>query len=317
MSDRESPDGYRHRALVIGAAGLDLKVRPRSATVEFGRSNPGEIRWRWGGVARNIAENLARLGTDVELITAVGDDWWGRTLLGRLHDLGIGTEGCLVVEGQPTSSYVAFYDQARELQVAFDAMGIVEAVTPGHLNRLRRLVREADIICIDANLSPNALRTLFRLAKQYEVPVCVDPTTALLAAKLQPYLSAITAITPGKDEAEALLGTPLADDDAIRAGARSLVQEGVGLAAIMLGAEGLCYATSEESGRIAAFPAGVVDPSGAGDALTAAVAYGLLEGLSPEEAVRLGMAAAAQTVMCQDNVCPYLSPELLYERLVG
>ncbi|MCU0520010.1 MAG: carbohydrate kinase family protein [Anaerolineae bacterium] len=307
---------HEHRVLVIGAAGLDLRVRPRSAAVEPGRSNPGDIRWGWGGVARNIAENLARLGTDVELITAVGDDWLGQALLARLHDLGIGTEGCLTVEGQPTSSYVALYDQGRDLQVAFDAMGIVAAITPGHLDRLRRLVREADIICIDANPSPGTLQTLFRLTEKYDVPVCADPTAALLASKLRPYLPAITAITPSRDEAEVLLETTLADDDEIRAGARGLVQAGVGLAAIMLGPEGLCYATSEESGRIAAFQADVVDPSGAGDALTAAVAYGLLEGVSPEEAVRLGMAAAAQTVICRENVCPSLSPEMLYELLV-
>ena len=65
-----------------------------------------------------------------------------------------------------------------------------------------------------------------------------------------------------------------------------------------------------------ALPVEVVDPTGAGDALTAAVAYGLLEGVSPEEAVRLGMAAAACTLECQDTVCPDLSPEALYERLV-
>ncbi len=60
----------------------------------------------------------------------------------------------------------------------------------------------------------------------------------------------------------------------------------------------------------------VVDVTGAGDALTAAVAYGLLEGMSPEETVRLGTAAAAQTIACHETVCPDLSLELLYERLV-
>ena len=65
-------------------------------------------------------------------------------------------------------------------------MAIVQAITPGHLNRLRRLVREADIVCIDANLSPRALETLFRLTRQYDVPVCVDPTAALLRAPAAP-----------------------------------------------------------------------------------------------------------------------------------
>ncbi len=204
----------------------------------------------------------------------------------------------------------------KHLQVAFDDMEIVHEITPGYLNRLRRLVREADMVCVDANLSPQTLKTLFRLAVQYDVPVCADPTAALLAHRLNPYLSGLTAITPDRDEAEALLGTSLEDEEAISAGARALVQAGVRLAVITLGAGGLYYATSEESGRIPAFAVDVVDPTGAGDALTAAVAYGLLEGVSPEEAVRLGMAAATQTLTCRDTVCPNLSQELLYERLV-
>ena len=37
-----------HRALVVGAAGLDLKVQPRTAVIEPERSNPGLIRWGRG-----------------------------------------------------------------------------------------------------------------------------------------------------------------------------------------------------------------------------------------------------------------------------
>lgn len=305
-----------HRALVLGAAGIDLKVRARSADVEPGRSNPGVIRWAWGGVARNIAENLARLGVEVRLITAVGDDWWGRALLRELRELGIHTDACIVSTEEPTASYVALHHQDGEPWVAFDDMAVVKEITPGYLNRLRRLVRETDIVCLDANLSPRAMKTLFRLTQQYDVPVCADPTTALLAHRLRPHLSSLTAITPDRSESEALLGEKLEDDEAISVGARRLVQAGVPLAVITLGAEGLHYGTYEESGRIPAFPVEVVDPTGAGDALTAALAYGLLEDVSPEEAVRLGMAAATLTLTCRETVCPHLSPELLYERLV-
>lgn len=305
-----------HRVLVVGAAGLDLKVRANSADVEPGRSNPGMIRWGWGGVARNIAENLAHLGVEVNLITAVGDDWWGRSLLRELRDLGIHTDACIVSSEEPTASYVALFHENGEPWVAFDDMAVIKEITPGHLNRLRRLVREADIVCMDANLSPRAMKTLFRLTEQYDVPVCADPTTALLAHRLRPHLPNLMAITPDRAETEALLGEKVEDDEAISAGARRLVQAGVSLAVITLGAEGLYYATSEESGRIPAFPVEIVDPTGAGDALTAALAYGVLEDVSPEEAVRLGMAAATLTLTCRETVCPHLSPELLYERLV-
>jgi len=305
-----------HRVLVLGAAGMDVKIYPRDQAVEPARSNPGHIRWAWGGVARNMAENLARLGAEVHFITAVGDDQLGRQLLLSLHDLGVDTDASLTVSGKPTSSYVALYHHDKQLWLAFEDMGLMREITPGHIHRLRGLVKSVDMVCLDANLSARALETLFRLTRQYDIPVCVDPTTARLAPRLHPYLPGITVITPDKDEAAALLGAPFDTEEAIGAGARRLVQLGVQLAVITLGPDGLFYATSEESGRLPAFPVDVVDPVGAGDALTAAVAYGLLEDVSPEEAVRLGLSAATQTVLCRETVCPTLSLEMIYEQLM-
>jgi pseudouridine kinase len=305
-----------HSVLVLGAAGVDIKIYPRDQAVEPAYSNPGTIRWGWGGVARNIAENLARLGAEVHFITAVGDDQLGRLLLQPLHELGIHTDASLIVAGKPTSSYAALYHNDKQPWLAFEDMDLMREITPGHIHRLRGLVKSVDMVCLDANLSARALETLFRLTRRYDVPVCVDPTTALLAPRLHPYLPGITVITPNKEEAEALLGAPFDTAEAISAGARRLVQLGVQLAVITLGAEGLFYATSEESGRLPAFPVDVVDPIGAGDALTAAVAYGLLEDVSPEEAVRLGITAATQTALCNETVCPTLSLEMLYEQLV-
>jgi len=305
-----------HHVLVLGAAGVDIKIYPRDRAIEPAYSNPGSIRWGWGGVARNIAENLARLGAEVHFVTAVGDDELGRLLLQPLHDLGIHTDTSLIVTGEPTSSYAALYHHDKQPWLAFEDMDLMREITPGHIYRLRGLIKSVDMVCLDANLSARALKTLFRLTRHYEIPVCVDPTTAALAPRLHPYLPDITVITPNKEEAASLLGAPFDTAEAISAGARRLVQLGVQLAVITLGAEGLFYATSEESGRLPAFPVDIVDPIGAGDALTAAVAYGLLEDVSPEEAVRLGMTAATQTALCQEAVCPTLSLEMLYERLM-
>lgn len=304
-----------HRVLVIGASSLDMKVRPREKTIAMGKSNPGEIRWGWGGVARNIAENLARLGADVQLLTAVGDDNWGHHLLEQLTALGVDTSECIISETHPTASYVALYQGDAELWMAFDDMSAMRQITPGYIYRLRGLIRNADMICIDANITSSTLKTLVRIAQQYDVPICVDPTAALLAHRLKPHLSRLALMTPDIREAETLLETTITTEQEISEAARRLVRAGVGLAIITLGAEGIYYATSVESGRLPAFPVTVVDPTGAGDALTAAVAYGLLNGVSPGESVRLGMAAAAQTLSCKQTVCPTLSLEGLYDRL--
>lgn len=309
-------DYGEHRVLVVGAASLDMKIRPSGTTVSFGQSNPGEIRWGWGGVARNIAENLARLGAEVHLITAVGNDNFGKDLLNQLTELRVNTSDCIVSDTAATSSYAALYQLDSQMWVAFDDMTVMDQITPGYIYRLRRLIRETDMICIDANIMPSSMRTLMRLAEEYDVPVCADPTAALLAHRIQPHLSQLSIVTPNKSEAEALLGTFFDTEQAISEGARELVRVGVDLAIITLGADGLYYATSEESGRLPALPVSVVDPTGAGDALTAAVAYGLLSGVSPGESVRLGMAAASLTLSSMQTVCPSISLEALYNQLV-
>ncbi|MEA3310442.1 MAG: carbohydrate kinase family protein [Chloroflexota bacterium] len=305
-----------HNVLIIGAAGLDIKVQPEAQAIESAQSNPAHIHWSWGGVARNIAENLGRLGVNVQFITAVGDDDSGEELLLQLHQVGVETNATLVITGQETASYVEILHHDKHLLVAFDDMQIIRAITPDYLAHYQYLFQQTDLICLDANLSLGAFRLIFKLAQRYAIPVCADPTTAALAPRLHPFLSQIAALTPNRQEAEALLNRELATPEGILQGARDLAYKGVELAIITQGAEGLSYATAEESGRLPPFDARVVDPTGTGDALTAAVAYGLLEELPPTEAAQLGLAAAAQTIHCAETVCPYITLESLYDQLV-
>jgi pseudouridine kinase len=195
-------------------------------------------------------------------------------------------------------------------------MAVLEAVSPRYLHDRRRLIAEAAMVVVDANLTPAALDTLFGITFKNGVRVCADPTSPRLATRLRPYVSQLALTTPNAAEAEALSGLSVDDDeDALRV-ARYLVSLGVGLAVITLGEHGLAYATSEESGRLPAIRAEVVDPTGAGDALTAGVIFGLLNDLEPVEAVRLGLSAATLTLRCTDTVCSDLSLEKLYSQLV-
>jgi pseudouridine kinase len=95
-----------------------------------------------------------------------------------------------------------------------------------------------------------------------------------------------------------------------------LVAAGVDLALITLAEEGVVYATADASGHVPAMAADIVDTTGASDAMTAAVVFGLLNDIPIDEAVRLGASAAALTLACSDTVCVDLSLELLYDHLV-
>jgi pseudouridine kinase len=302
--------------LVIGAASIDTKGRASKA-IQTGTSTPGAIRVSVGGVGRNIAENLARLGEPVVLLSAVGADGSGRRILQQASECGIDVSHVLVDAGHRTPAYLAVLDKTGNLMMSIDDMAINrELVTPGFVYRHRALFRDAQMIVLDANLSPAALRTIFGLASKYRVPVCADPTTTTLAPRLCPHLPELTLVTPNAAEAKVLCGVQVTDRETGLVAAQKLVAMGVQIAIVTLGATGLVYATSQESGHVPALEVEIVDLTGAGDALTAAVVFGLLNDFPVAEAVRLGTSAAALTLHCRETVCPELSLERLYDQMV-
>jgi pseudouridine kinase len=301
--------------LIIGAASIDTKGRA-DQTIQAGTSTPGSIRVSVGGVGRNIAENLARLGETVVLLSAVGDDGSGRRILQQAAERGIDTTHMLVDSEHHTAAYLAVLDDTGNAVMSIDDMGINRTlITPDLIYRHRSLFRDARMIVLDANLSTATLSTIFRLARKYGVPVCADPTTASLAPRLCPYIADLTLVTPNAAEAEALCKIPVTDRESALAAAHKLISLGVRIAIVTLGATGLIYATSQESGHVPAIECEIVDFTGAGDALTAAVIFGILNDFPIDEAVRLGARAAALTLQSRETVCPTLSLERLYDQL--
>jgi pseudouridine kinase len=302
--------------LVIGAASIDTKGRASKA-IQTGTSTPGAIRVSVGGVGRNIAENLARLGERVVLLSAVGDDGSGRRILQQAAECGIDVSHVLVDAAHRTPAYLAVLDDTGNLVMSIDDMAINrELVTPGFVYRHRALFRDAQMIVLDANLSSAALRTIFDQAGKYRVPVCADPTTTTLAPRLCPHLPELTLVTPNAAEAKVLCGVEVSDRETGLVAAQKLVAMGVQIAIVTLGATGLVYATSQESGHVPALEVEIVDLTGAGDALTAAVVFGLLNDFAVAEAVQLGNSAAALALHSRETVCTELSLERLYDQMV-
>lgn len=303
--------------LVIGAANLDAKGQPKLAPVR-NSSIPGIIRISPGGVARNIAENLARLDVETVLLTSVGDDDAGAWILGQATGNGIDISEALVIEGQHTGAYMALLAENGELNTALEDMGILVSLTPEYFEERSELFREARMVVTDANLVPEALETVVRLCEENQIPVCADPTSTLLAPRLCPHLHHLRMISPNVSEAQAICGDVFdaADREAAQVAATHLVSSGVDIAIITLGEHGVVYADAETTGHVPAIQTHIIDPVGAGDAQTAAIIFGLLEGFPLDECVQLGITAATLTLRTRESVRPDLSVDLLYDELV-
>jgi len=301
--------------LIIGASGVDV-VGHLTTEVTPGTSTPAQIRFSFGGVARNVAENLGRLGHAVKLISTVGAGHFGDQLLQQLSSSGVNTDHC-VRTSEPTGAYIAVLS-AGEKQFALDDMRGLATLTPSHLRQHYQLFKQSALLFLDANLPAAALKTAFSMARQAKLPVFVDPTSASLAPKLLPYMDQIQLITPNSAEAGIYCDRSFHDADQTLAleAAKQLVSAGVEIAIITLAEFGVCYATSETSGYLPAVGTEIVDPTGAGDALTATVIFSLLNDIPLDDVIRLGVTAASLTLRHQGAVLPDLSLEKLYDQLV-
>lgn len=302
--------------LVIGAAALDMIGRLQAAP-QSGTSNPSLIRSSFGGVARNVAENLARLGQPVNLLGAVGADQVGDQLIEQLNAAGVDTQAVLRSAEYPTGAYMAAYDERGALQLALDDMRIISLITPQVIQAHEALFEQAGMLFLDANLAPETLQSALRLAHRFNLRVCADPASSGLAPRLRPHLSSLYLVTPNTREAGVLCERTLDKEQQGQAleAARCLVGDGIEIAIITLSQFGVVYATAETSGHIPAIRTAILDQTGAGDALTAAMIFALMNGIPLDDAVRLGVSAASLTLQYPGTVRPDLTLELLYDGL--
>jgi pseudouridine kinase len=299
--------------VVIGGANIDVKARSTAPATQH-TSNPGRGSMTPGGVARNIAENLARLGTRTHLIAAVGRDALGDNLLAQTSAAGVRLE-FVQRSDLPTGTYTAILDSDGELIVAVADMAATDDLGPDHVNEARELIATAGLLVLDGNLGPAALGHALDLAAAAEVRTILEPVSVPKATILSPFIATdrpTYAVTPNRDELTALTGLPARTDRQLRLAADSLHRRGVQHVWVRLGAQGsLLSSASGGATHIPAVPTTVRDVTGAGDSSLAAFCHALMEGQDAVEAARYGHAAAALTIASSHTVRPDLTPRLV------
>ena len=291
--------------VVVGGANLDVKATlPEGAVAAT--SNPGTVGFSAGGVGRNIAHNLARLGVHTSLITVFGNDTAADAL--AAETLAAEVDLSFVVRSaRPSGSYVALLDDRGELVTAVNDMRLMESLTPDRLAPARAALDEAEFIIADCNIPED---TLVHLVKHFGHKLMVDPVSVPKAHKLVAALDAggLFAATPNRAQLSVLGG---AQD--VHLAASRVVQRGVENLVVHLGAEGACLATVAQVTPLASLPpARIVDVTGAGDAAVAGLAFGLWRGMGLADAARLGQAAAGLVLGSSRSTLSEIDPAQLY-----
>lgn len=307
--DVTSSGDRRPRAAVIGGAVFDRKYHARAPLVA-GTSNPADGSHSHGGVARNMAENLARLGVAVSFFSIVGDDDTGAALLAHLRALGVDVGGVARTGERPTAEYVAILDPANELALGVADMAIFDLYSKRNLDLAWPNIEQAEWVLADCNLPAAVLEELVGRCHASDLRIAVNTVSAPKAIKVKGLLGRIDVLFTNRAEAAALADADSAGlaSDAVAA-MGTLVRHGARSAVVTDGAAGYALMDRGMISRHDAVHARPVDITGAGDAFVAGTLCRLMAGDGLARAAEAGAWLAARTTETEASVLPDLSPE--------
>lgn len=299
------------RIVCIGGAVFDRKYHAHAPLISE-TSNPVSGYRSHGGVARNVTENLVRLGVNIGFVSILGDDETGRAILDNLRTLGVDVSRSIVTTQAPTAEYAAILNPDNELALGIADMGIFDLFQPEMLETVWPHLASADWVFADCNLPQATLESLLNKKSGSRFRLAVDTVSAPKALRLPQDLSNIDLLFLNLDEAHSLLrhapdAPRLSAEEALTA----LLTRGVAKIVMTMGAGGVYVADESGISHVASVPAQPVDITGAGDALISGTLYCLLNRQELIEAVRTGTLLATLTTESDASVHPDLSARFL------
>lgn len=297
---------------VIGGSNIDIQGFPSSDLI-YKDSNVGEVKMSLGGVGRNIAENLVRMGVNTRLISVVGDDVYGQKILDEARNIGLNMQDSLVLKGEATSTYLSILDQNKDMVLAISHMDICERMTVDFIKSKRHIIENASICILDTNIPLTVLEFILTTFK--ETVFFLDTVSSTKAKKVKDLIGYFHTIKPNRIEAEMLTGVQIKDDSDLEKAARALHEKGVVQVFISLGENGVYYSRDHVAEHIRIPKVNIVNATGAGDAFIAALALAQLKNMDIQQTAKMGIAASIIALSHENTINPTLSEETLMNKV--
>ncbi|XP_054865127.1 uncharacterized protein zgc:136858 isoform X2 [Amphiprion ocellaris] len=325
--------------VVVGGINVDFIAKGKTETLLFGQTNPGSVCQSFGGVGRNIADSLSRLGHKPLFISATGTDSNSDAVLNYCKHMN--TCGVARIEGQSTATYCAVITESGELSLGLGDMDIHQQITEQYVSLFEEQLSSATLVCLDGNIPVSTIDYVCSLAKKHNINVWYEPTDSEKACK--PFLSdawkSLSYSSPNLAELctmNATLGITTPEV------LPSTLDEMLGVTVVLsrplldhlhclvvtLGAHGVLLCGELDAGTVNLqprkqrrrrqlcalyYPALTVTPeetmnvSGAGDSLAGALIAGILQGKDTDSCVRMGLLAAKMSLASPHPIAPVLT----------
>ena len=296
--------------VVIGAIFVDLKGYPNDVYIPGGR-NSGYIETVHGGVARNIAEDLANIGQSVRFISLTDPTGTGADVVEHLKRRGIDTRFIPSMPGG-MGTWLAVFDEQGDVTAAISSRPNLVPLREMLLRSGDDIFSDAQAILLEMDLDRELWDIVLQYAEKYHLPIYAATSNISIAAQKKDLLKKTALFVCNLQEAELLFERDLShvsEGELPTLLAECASDLGIRQFIATMGEKGSCYVSPSGSGPCPAVPVDVIDTTGAGDAFFAGACAALIDGKSPAEGCRFASKIASLVIATKENVCPVLQKD--------
>ena len=293
--------------LVIGAVFVDVKGFSFGTYMPEG-TNIGDVQIVPGGVCRNVAEDLSKLGLPAKFVSMVDATAMGRDVRDALSSMGIDTENVIEAE-RGMGVWMAILDEHGDLRGSISRQPDFKTLENYLREHGEALIAEADAIVLELDMNAAIADVVMRLAVQQDKPIYVVVGNMGVILRHPEYLRKVACFICNEIEAGRLFGrelTSLTPEEMLPLLVQESRNAGIPAMVVTMGAEGAVYVDhgTGEFGRCPAISVNMIDSTGAGDAFFTGTVAALARKLPLSQAVRTGAALAARTLQVAGSSCP-------------
>lgn len=297
----------------IGSANVDYTFKLEEKMV-LGTSNPVNSTISYGGVIRNVADNLSRLNHSVSIMTVLGDDRAGDELLSYSKKI-MAVFACDRIKHENTGGYYAVINQKGNMDVGFADMLINNHMNRSWILEHKRHLNMSQWLIADMNITKDAMETLIEYALDEQKKLAIIGVSGPKMKHLPEDLNGVEILICNLDESQAYFKTDLEDPYQL---IPKWLEKGLNKIVITAGKKGSYYFDGTEIKHQPAYLVDdeqVVDVTGAGDSFSSALLHGLMTNESMTQSIRYGAMSASLTIQSPYAVNPKLSINLLKKEL--
>lgn len=299
--------------VVLGAVFVDIKGYPEGIYIPAGR-NAGRVEQIYGGVSRNVTEDIANCELRPTFVSLVDDTAVGADVIRRLKNHKVDTQYMRQVpDGMGT--WLAVFDHEGDVVASISKRPNLMPILSILEEKGDEIFSRADSIVIEVDVDKAIVKKTLSLAKKYGKPVYGVVANMSIGLERRDFLKELSAFVCNIQEAGLLFCTDFSENtpqELVEMISQRVIQARIPKLVVTLGAQGAVYADCNgDKGYCPARTVEVKDTTGAGDSFCAGLSVGLTYGKSLKEACEIGTYLAASVIVTTENVCPRFLPREL------